>query len=102
MVEIEEIIRKMTNTVADTEKKVKEQKESKKRNNAAGVQRSWGPLNVGTPAASSSVKRQLVDGDSNEALKMQTAAANVAPHRLGQMQKAAEEIEPIAPVVNND
>ena len=33
---------------------------------------------------------------------MQTAAANVAPHRLGQMQRAAEEMELSSPFVSND
>lgn len=33
---------------------------------------------------------------------MQTAAPNMAPHRLGQMQRAAEVMQPPVPVVNND
>lgn len=55
---------------------------------------------MGTPAAPTSSKLNL--DSKSEAHKMQTAAANVAPHRLNTMQRAAEEMQKPEPVVSND
>ena len=43
---------------------------------------------ISTPSAPKTGKQALI-GLGLESEKMQTAAANVAPHRLGQMQRAA-------------
>jgi len=55
---------------------------------------------IGTPAAPTTSKLNIVAND--ETSHMQTAAANVAPHRLGTMQRAAEEMQKPEPVVSND
>jgi len=57
---------------------------------------------MGTPLAPSTGKRDLIGEEPADAPKMATAAPNVAPHRLGQMQRAAEEMQPPQPAVNND
>jgi len=100
MSEIEDIIRRAQKAAADTEMKEKElalkkQLQAGKPMAKAVTQKSV----IGTPGATNS-KSALITGD-NEVAKMQTAAANVAPHRLGQMQRAAEEMEG-SPFVSND
>ena len=57
---------------------------------------------VATPGVPSSGKHALISDNPVDAGQMQTAAPNMAPHRLGQMQRAAEVMQPPVPVVNND
>ena len=57
---------------------------------------------LGTPGAPKTGKHGLIADIAIDASQMQTAAPNMAPHRLGQMQRAAEVMQPPVPVVNND
>lgn len=108
MAEIEDIIRKVTNTAKVTDQKEKEL--AAKRQLQGGIsQSSWAPqsmvppLPLGTPGAPSKGKRELIVENSMPANQMQTAAPNMAPHRLGQMQRAAEAMQPApAPLISND
>ena len=105
MAEIEDIIRKVTNTAKVTDQKEREL--AIKKLQGGGSQTSWAPKSivpplVGTPSAPSSSKHALITDTVIDTTQMQTAAPNMAPHRLGQMQRAAEVMQPPAPVVNND
>lgn len=105
MAEIEDIIRKVTNTAKVTDQREKEL--AMKKLHGGASQSSWAPQSivpplVGTPSAPSSGKHALITDTVVDTTQMQTAAPNMAPHRLGQMQRAAEVMQPPPPVVNND